>query len=124
MIHYEIVPGNSIEVDIAAKAVVRKTKPSSSCSTCLDSIVDWLIKTVPQMGAGWCPPGMLGIGIGAPPKGHGAGQRSADGRNRHPRTDCRGPQNRVEELRIELYEKVNALGIGPKAWAAWPPCWT
>jgi fumarate hydratase class I len=80
-----------------------------------DDIVDWVLKTVPTMGAGWCPPGMLGIGIGGTPKRHAAGQGIADGRHRHPRTEGRGPAQkltRVEELRLELYEKVNALGIG------------
>ena len=79
-----------------------------------DSIVDWVLKTVPTMGAGWCPPGMLGIGIGGTRrKGDGAGQGSADGaRSTCTSSSARGPANRLEELRIELYDKVNALGIG------------
>jgi len=64
VIHYEIVPGNSIEVDIAAKGGGSENKTKFVMLNPSDSIVDWVIKTVPQMGAGWCPPGMLGIGIG------------------------------------------------------------
>ena len=96
------------------RAAARRTSRSSRCSIRRDSIVDWVLKTVPTMGAGWCPPGMLGIGIGGTRrKGDAAGEGSADGADRHARAAARAaPQNAIEELRIELYDKVNALGIG------------
>mgnify|MGYP002260537667 CR=1 FL=1 len=78
-----------------------------------DSVVDWVLKTVPTMGAGWCPPGMLGIGIG------GTAEKAMLMAKESLMDDidmyellARGPANKLEELRIELYEKVNALGIG------------
>ena len=79
-----------------------------------DSIVDWVLKTVPTMGAGWCPPGMLGIGIGGTAeKAMLMAKESLMDADRHARTDRRAARtNRVEELRLELYDKVNALGIG------------
>ncbi|HEX8776493.1 MAG TPA: FumA C-terminus/TtdB family hydratase beta subunit, partial [Rhodanobacter sp.] len=78
-----------------------------------DSIVDWVVKTVPSMGAGWCPPGMLGIGLGG--TAEKAMLLAKESLMEHidiQELIARGPQNRVEELRLELYEKVNALGIG------------
>ena len=78
-----------------------------------DSIVDWVLKTVPTMGAGWCPPGMLGIGIGGTAeKAMLLAKEVADGPDRHAGSDRARPKTNIEELRIELYEKVNALGIG------------
>ncbi|MCV6070012.1 fumarate hydratase, partial [Escherichia coli] len=78
-----------------------------------DNLVDWVLKTVPQMGAGWCPPGMLGIGIG------GTAEKAMLLAKEALMEDIdmyelqqRGPRNKLEELRLELYEKVNALGIG------------
>ena len=78
-----------------------------------DSIVDWVLKTVPTMGAGWCPPGMLGIGIGGTAEKAMVMAKEAlmDPIDMH-ELKARGPTNRLEELRIELYDKVNALGIG------------
>ena len=78
-----------------------------------DSIVDWVLKTVPTMGAGWCPPGILGIGIGGTPEKPCllAKESIMAPVDMHELIE-RGPSNRIEELRIELYEKVNALGIG------------
>ena len=113
VIHYEIVPGNSIEVDIAAKGGGSENKTKFVMLNPSDSIVDWVIKTVPQMGAGWCPPGMLGIGIGGTAEKAMVLAKEAlmDEIDIH-ELIARVPQNRVEELRIELYEKVNALGIG------------
>ena len=113
VIHYEIVPGNSIEVDIAAKGGGSENKTKFVMLNPSDSIVDWVIKTVPQMGAGWCPPGMLGIGIGGTAEKAMVLAKEAlmDEIDIH-ELIARGQQNRVEELRIELYEKVNALGIG------------
>ena len=113
VIHYQIVPGDKVEVDVAAKGGGSENKSKMVMLNPSDSIVDWVIKTVPTMGAGWCPPGMLGIGIG------GTAEKAAvlakeslmDSIDIH-ELRARGPQNRVEELRLEIMDKVNALGIG------------
>ena len=113
VIHYEIVPGDTIDVDIAAKGGGSENKTKFVMLNPSDSIVDWVIKTVPQMGAGWCPPGMLGIGIGGTAEKAMVLAKEAlmEEIDIHDLI-ARGPSNRVEELRIELFEKVNALGIG------------
>lgn len=113
VIHYSIVPGDKVDITVAAKGGGSENKSKMVMLNPSDSIVDWVIKTVPTMGAGWCPPGMLGIGIG------GTAEKAAllakeslmDPVDMHELL-ARGPQNRIEELRVELYEKVNALGIG------------
>lgn len=109
----ELVPGNTIDVQVAAKGGGSENKTKFAMLNPSDSIVDWVLKTVPQMGAGWCPPGMLGIGIG------GTAEKAMLMAKQALMEDidmyellARGPQNKLEELRIELYEKVNALGIG------------
>lgn len=113
VIHYEIVPGGTIEVDIAAKGGGSENKTKFVMLNPSDSIVDWVIKTVPQMGAGWCPPGMLGIGIGGTAeKAMVMAKEALMEEIDIQELIARGAQNRAEELRIELYEKVNALGIG------------
>ena len=78
-----------------------------------DSIVDWVLKTVPTMGAGWCPPGMLGIGIGGTAEKAMLMAKEAlmEPIDMH-ELKARGPKSKLEELRLELYDKVNALGIG------------
>ncbi|OGA27228.1 MAG: fumarate hydratase [Betaproteobacteria bacterium RIFCSPLOWO2_02_FULL_68_150] len=113
VIHMQIVPGNTLEVDIAAKGGGSEAKSKFMMLNPSDSIVDWVLKTVPTMGAGWCPPGMLGIGIG------GTAEKAmlmAKAALMEPidmaELKARGAQSRLEELRIELYDKVNALGIG------------
>src|SRR5690606_36536077 len=113
VIHYQIVPGNTVDVHVAAKGGGSENKSKMVMLNPSDSIVDWVIKTVPTMGAGWCPPGMLGIGIG------GTAEKAAvlakeslmDEIDIH-ELKARGPQNRIEELRLEIFEKVNQLGIG------------
>ena len=113
VIHYSIVPGDKLDITVAAKGGGSENKSKMVMLNPSDSIVDWVLKTVPTMGAGWCPPGMLGIGIG------GTAEKAAllakeslmDPIDIH-ELIARGPQNRVEELRLELFEKVNALGIG------------
>lgn len=113
VIHMSLVPGNTVEVHVAAKGGGSENKTKFAMLNPSDSIVDWVLKTVPTMGAGWCPPGMLGIGIG------GTAEKAMllakevlmDPVDIHELIE-RGPQNRVEELRLELFEKVNALGIG------------
>ncbi|WP_255989671.1 fumarate hydratase [Chitinolyticbacter albus] len=113
VIHYEIVPGDTVEIDIAAKGGGSENKTKFVMLNPSDSIVDWVLKTVPLMGAGWCPPGMLGIGIGGTAEKAMVMAKEAlmEEIDIHELIE-RGPQNRAEELRIELYEKVNALGIG------------
>ncbi|MFT6431929.1 MAG: fumarate hydratase class I [Halopseudomonas sp.] len=113
VIHYQVVPGDSVEFHVAAKGGGSENKSKMVMLNPSDSIVDWVVKTVPTMGAGWCPPGMLGIGIG------GTAEKAAvlakeslmDSIDIH-ELRKRGPQNRVEELRLEIMDKVNALGIG------------
>src|SRR5579875_892220 len=113
VVSVELVRGDKVEVTVAAKGGGSEAKSKFVMLNPSDSIVDWVLKTVPTMGAGWCPPGMLGIGIG------GTAEKAMllakeslmdpiDMRD----LIARGPKNRLEELRIELYEKVNKLGIG------------
>ena len=113
VVHMTVVPGNTVGVDVAAKGGGSENKSKFAMLNPSDSLVDWVLKTVPTMGAGWCPPGMLGIGIG------GTAEKAmllAKEVLMEPIDMfdllARGPENKFEELRIELYEKVNALGIG------------
>ncbi|MBI3899947.1 MAG: fumarate hydratase [Gammaproteobacteria bacterium] len=113
VIHFEIVPGDTIEVMLAAKGGGSENKSKFVMLNPSDSIVDWVLKTVPTMGAGWCPPGMLGIGIGGTAeKAMVLAKESLMEPIDIQALKQRGPSNRAEELRLELYEKVNALGIG------------
>ncbi len=113
VIHVKLVPGDRVSIDVAAKGGGSENKSKMAMLNPSDSIVDWVLKTVPSMGAGWCPPGMLGIGIG------GTAEKAvllAKEALMDP-IDIqdllqRGARNRIEELRLELFEKVNALGIG------------
>jgi len=113
VINVQIVPGDKLEVDVAAKGGGSEAKSKFAMLNPSDSIVEWVLKTVPTMGAGWCPPGMLGIGVG------GTAEKAmlmAKEALMEPidmaELKARGPRNKVEELRVELYDKVNALGIG------------
>ena len=113
VVHYEIVPGDGVEVICAAKGGGSENKSKMVMLNPSDSIVDWVLKTVPTMGAGWCPPGILGIGIGGTPeKALLMAKESLMAPVDIDELIARGPQNRVEELRLELFDKVNALGIG------------
>jgi fumarate hydratase class I len=113
VVHYEIVPGHHLEVICAAKGGGSENKSKFYALNPSDSIVDWVLKTVPTMGAGWCPPGILGIGIGGTPeKAMLLAKESLMAPVDIHELIARGAGNRVEELRLELYEKVNALGIG------------
>ncbi|MCG7656482.1 fumarate hydratase [Wielerella bovis] len=117
VVHYEVVEGDKVEVICAAKGGGSENKSKLAMLNPSDNIVDWVIKTVPTMGAGWCPPGILGIGIGGTPEKammmakeslmghidiHELQEKAASG----------AELNTVEKLRLEIYEKVNALGIG------------
>lgn len=113
VIHTELVPGNTVEVTIAAKGGGSENKARFAILNPSDDLVDWVLKQLPTMGAGWCPPGILGIGIG------GTAEKAmvlAKQALMEPidiqALRQRGPANRAEELRLELYDKVNALGIG------------
>ena len=113
VVHTELVAGNTVEVTVAAKGGGSENKAMFTMLNPSDSIVDWVLETVPEMGAGWCPPGMLGIGVGgtADKAMVLAKESLMDPIDMHELLE-RGPSNKLEELRIELYEKVNALGIG------------
>ncbi|AMX02976.1 fumarate hydratase [Microbulbifer thermotolerans] len=113
VIHYEIVPGDTVEVYVAAKGGGSEAKSKFAMLNPSDSVVDWVLQMVPQMGAGWCPPGMLGIGIGGTAeKAMLLAKESLLDPIDIQELQERGPANRAEELRLELYEKVNRLGIG------------
>jgi len=113
VIHMQVVPGDKLEVDVAAKGGGSEAKAKFAMLNPSDSIVDWVVKTVPTMGAGWCPPGMLGIGIGGTAeKAMVMAKQALMEPIDMAELKARGPQNKVEELRIELYDRVNALGIG------------
>ena len=113
VIHMELVPGGTVDVIVAAKGGGSENKSKMYMLNPSDSIVDWVLKTVPTMGAGWCPPGMLGIGVGGTAEKAVLLAKEAlmDDLDMYELLE-RGPSNKLEELRIELYEKVNALGIG------------
>ena len=113
VVQMELVPGHTVEVQVAAKGGGSENKTKFVMLNPSDSLVDWVLKTVPTMGAGWCPPGMLGIGIGGTAE-HAMlmAKQSLMGDLDMSDLLARGPQDKTEELRIELYEKVNALGIG------------
>src|SRR3989344_2642897 len=113
VVFMELVPGDTVDVTVAAKGGGSENKSKVYMLNPSDNIVDWVLKTVPTLGAGWCPPGMLGIGVG------GTAEKAALLAKESLMDDIdmyelleRGPSNKLEELRIELYEKVNALGIG------------
>lgn len=113
VVHTELVLGNTVDVTVAAKGGGSEAKSKFVMLNPSDSIVDWVLKTVPTMGAGWCPPGILGIGIGGTAEkamllAKQACMESIDIQD----LIAKGPSNALEELRLELYEKVNALGIG------------
>ncbi|MEQ1881551.1 MAG: fumarate hydratase [Burkholderiales bacterium] len=113
VIHMELVPGDGIDVRIAAKGGGSENKAKFVMLNPSDSIVDWVVKIVPSMGAGWCPPGMLGIGIGgSAEKAMVLAKESLMDPIDMADLKQRGPKNRIEELRIEICDKVNALGIG------------
>ncbi|HEY9459415.1 MAG TPA: fumarate hydratase [Paralcaligenes sp.] len=113
MVSVELVAGDRVDVQIAAKGGGSENKSQFVMLNPNDSLVDWVLKTLPKMGAGWCPPGMLGIGVGGTAEKAMlmAKQSLMEDINMYELLQ-RGPENKLEELRIELYEKVNALGIG------------
>ncbi|WP_130433980.1 fumarate hydratase [Rivibacter subsaxonicus] len=113
VIHMNVVPGSTVDVTVAAKGGGSENKSKFVMMNPSDSLVDWVLKTVPTMGAGWCPPGMLGIGIGGTAEKAMLLAKEAlmEDIDMHELLE-RGPKDKFEELRIELYQKINALGIG------------
>ena len=113
VLHVELVPGATVDVTVAAKGGGSENKSKFVMLNPSDSIEDWVLKTVPTMGAGWCPPGMLGLGIGGTAEKAMLMAKEAlmDPIDMH-ELIARGPSDKLEELRISLYENVNALGIG------------
>lgn len=113
VIHYDLVPGDKIEVHVAAKGGGSEAKSKFAMLNPSDSVVDWVLKMVPEMGAGWCPPGILGIGIGGTAE---EAMLMAKKSLMEPidiqDLIAKGAETRAEEVRLELYDKVNALGIG------------
>jgi fumarate hydratase class I len=113
VVHVEMVPGDRVEVRLAAKGGGSENKSRFAILNPSDSLVDWVLKTVPTMGAGWCPPGMLGIGVGgSAEKAMLLAKEALLGPIDIHELQARGPADPIEALRLELYEKVNALGIG------------
>ncbi|MCE8050843.1 fumarate hydratase [Billgrantia desiderata] len=113
IIHHKIVPGDKVEVHVAAKGGGSEAKSKFAMLNPSDSVVDWVLEQLPKMGAGWCPPGMLGIGIG------GTAEKAMEIAKEAlldpidiQELQARGPSNRAEELRLELFDKVNKSGIG------------
>ena len=117
VIFTQIVPGDKVEITVAAKGGGSENKSKLVMLNPSDSLVDWVLKTVPTMGAGWCPPGMLGIGIGGTAEkamllAKESLMDSLDMYELQQKSSKGSKLDPVEELRLELYEKVNALGIG------------
>ncbi|WP_136067662.1 fumarate hydratase [Modicisalibacter radicis] len=113
VIHHKLVPGDTVEVHVAAKGGGSEAKSKFAMLNPSDSVVDWVLEQLPRMGAGWCPPGMLGIGIG------GTAEKAMELAKEAlldpidiQALQARGAANRAEELRLELYDKVNRTGIG------------
>ena len=113
VVHVSLVPGDKVHVKLAAKGGGSENKSKFTILNPSDSLVDWVVKTVPLMGAGWCPPGMLGIGIGGSAEKAMLLAKEAlmEEIDIH-ELKARGPRTPLEELRLELYDQVNALGIG------------
>nr|WP_297457125.1 fumarate hydratase [uncultured Halomonas sp.] len=113
VIHHKLVPGDTVEVHVAAKGGGSEAKSKFAMLNPSDSVVDWVLEQLPKMGAGWCPPGMLGIGVGGTAE---KAMQLAKEALLDPidiqELKARGASNRAEELRLELYDKVNRSGIG------------
>ncbi|MBK9350094.1 MAG: fumarate hydratase [Sulfuritalea sp.] len=117
VVHYEIVPGDHLEVICAAKGGGSEAKAKFAMLNPSDDLVEWILKTVPTMGAGWCPPGILGVGVGGTPEkamllAKEAIMAPVDIHELKARGARGDKLTRAEELRLELHEKINALGIG------------
>ncbi len=113
VLNVEMVPGRTVSVDVAAKGGGSENKSKFKMMNPSDSVVDWVVEMIPQMGAGWCPPGQIGIGIGGTAEKAVllAKESLMDEIDMH-ELKARGPQTDIEKLRVEIFDKVNALGIG------------
>lgn len=113
VVHMEVVPGDLLEVGVMAKGGGSENKSKFEILMPSDSLVDWVVKTVPKLGAGWCPPGILGIGVGGTAeKAMLMAKESLTEPITMHELKARGPTNRLEELRLDIYRRVNDLGIG------------
>lgn len=113
VVEVALVPGSEVDVTVAAKGGGSEAKSKFVMLNPSDSVVDWVLKTVPTMGAGWCPPGMLGIGLGGTAeKAMLLAKQSLMDPIDMGELKARGPRTNLEKMRVELYEKINALGIG------------
>jgi fumarate hydratase class I len=113
VLNVEMVPGGTVSVDVAAKGGGSENKTKFKMMNPSDNIVDWVLEMIPQMGAGWCPPGMLGIGIGGTAeKAVLLAKQSLMDPIDMGQLKARGAQNDIEAMRIEIFDKVNALGVG------------
>ena len=113
VIHTEFGPGEHVEITVAAKGGGSENKSMFAMLNPSDSVADWVLEMVPEMGAGWCPPGMLGVGIGGTAeKAMLLAKKSLMEPIDIAELAARGPASKLEELRLEIYQRVNALGIG------------
>ncbi|HWG72182.1 MAG TPA: fumarate hydratase [Steroidobacteraceae bacterium] len=113
VIHVELVAGDRVDITVAAKGGGSENKSLFAMLNPSDSVADWVLDMVPEMGAGWCPPGMLGIGIGgSAEKAMLLAKKSLMEPIDIGELIARGPNTSLEELRLEIYRRVNALGIG------------
>jgi fumarate hydratase class I len=113
VIHTEFGPGDELDITVAAKGGGSENKSMFAMLNPSDSVADWVVESVPDMGAGWCPPGMLGVGIGgSAEKAMLLAKKSLMEPIDIGDLIARGPANTLEELRLEIYRRVNALGIG------------
>lgn len=113
VIHTEFGPGDELEITVAAKGGGSENKSMFAMLNPSDSVADWVVERVPEMGAGWCPPGMLGVGIGgSAEKAMLLAKKSLMDPIDIADLIARGPANKLEELRLEIYRRVNELGIG------------
>ncbi len=113
VVHVELVPGRTVEITVAAKGGGSENKARFATLNPSASVVDWVLKTVPELGAGWCPPGMIGLGIGgSAEKAMLLAKEALLAPIDMSDLQARGPSTKEEEMRLELYDKINALGIG------------
>lgn len=117
VVHMSVVPGDKVDVICAAKGGGSENKAKFAMLNPSDSIEEWVLKTVPQMGAGWCPPGILGIGVGGTPeKAMMLAKRSLmehiDIHELQAKAQSGAELDSVERLRLNMYDKVNELGVG------------
>jgi len=113
VIHYSVDNSDKIEITVAAKGGGSENKSKFAVLNPSDSIYDWVMENARNMGAGWCPPGIIGIGIGGnPEKSMLMAKEALMGKVDIHELKARGPQNALEELRLKLYEDINKIGIG------------